>query len=163
MSCQWKFIRVKSKTHHKERRDEGSQRQSTSREERPRQNPTQRRKGAKFTKGSGLKNKSKTTSKAEPERSKARPTTKNEVAQRILAAARFGLGLVNSRAGLDRLLEKIFQHEHRVGGTFGEPSHEIRVPLSAKGYVDAHSITFFYKLLLQVTANPVEHLELESG
>src|SRR5262245_39370056 len=55
------------------------------------------------------------------------------------------------------------QEEAEVGGPLGEPAHEVGEPLVAVGDVHAQAVALGDDLLLQVAADPVEHLELERG
>src|SRR5215467_5473092 len=52
--------------------------------------------------------------------------------------------------------EKVLQDEEGVGGAFGQPAHQVGIPLGAEGNVDAASPAFFDQLLLQITADAVE-------
>src|SRR5512132_296851 len=66
----------------------------------------------------------------------------------------------STTAAADHFLEHVASEECDVGRTFREASHEIRIPLRAEGNVDAHSIPFAYKPVLEVAADAVQHLEL---
>src|SRR6478735_1711320 len=53
------------------------------------------------------------------------------------------------------------QEEHRVGGAFRHPAHEVAVPLLAVGDVDAHLVAPVGNPALLLRADAVEHLVLE--
>ena len=57
--------------------------------------------------------------------------------------------------------EEVARQEEDVGGAFGQPAHEVGVPLGAEGDVDADAVALADELALQVAADAVEHLELE--
>src|SRR6266496_2500800 len=61
-------------------------------------------------------------------------------------------------------VERLFEHaagdERDVGGTPREPAHEIRIPLRAKGDVDANAVSLLHQRVLQIAPHAVEHLEL---
>src|SRR5215212_7142104 len=59
------------------------------------------------------------------------------------------------------LLHDVACDEGDVGGPLSKPAHQIRVPLSSEGYVDAHAITFADEFFLQVAAHAIQHLKLE--
>src|SRR6185437_4574862 len=61
-----------------------------------------------------------------------------------------------------QLLYEILEEEEQVCRTFGEAAHEVRVPLRAEGDVNAHAPALAGEPLLQVAADAIEHLELES-
>src|SRR5690349_19536838 len=49
-----------------------------------------------------------------------------------------------------------------IGGSFAEPPHEIRKPLPAERHVNADPVALGGQRRLQVAADAVQHLELES-
>src|SRR5450631_1556955 len=56
-------------------------------------------------------------------------------------------------------LEEVLGQEEDVGGTLGEATHEVGVPLGAEGDVDADAVALLDKPALEVAADAVEHLE----
>src|SRR6266700_6180240 len=62
-----------------------------------------------------------------------------------------------------RLLpEPIPCDEQSVRWPFRQAAHEVGIPLCAKRNVDAHAPSLAHQALLQIAADTVEHLELES-
>src|SRR5215212_8473165 len=59
----------------------------------------------------------------------------------------------------DHLLEQIAGQKRDVRWALGQAAHQIRVPLSSKGNVHTHPVAFANKAVLQITSNPVKHLE----
>src|SRR6185369_9520719 len=54
-------------------------------------------------------------------------------------------------------------HDERdVGGSLGEPPHEVGVPLSSEWDIHPHVPTFAAEPLLEIAPDPIEHLELEA-
>ena len=51
----------------------------------------------------------------------------------------FSVALRVLRGEKDVLPEEVLEEEEDVSGAFGQPSHEIRMPLGAEGNVDAHA------------------------
>ena len=49
-----------------------------------------------------------------------------------------------------------------IGRTLAEPAHEVRKPFAAERNVDAHAIPRLHEHRLQIAADAVQHLELES-
>ena len=61
------------------------------------------------------------------------------------------------------VFEKVLGKEEDVCGTFGEATHEVRIPFVAEGDVDAHTVALLGEGSLEVAANSVKHLEFEVG
>src|SRR6185437_16432987 len=76
-------------------------------------------------------------------------------ANRDLCAAKLSGGV--SRA------KDIPGQKQSVGGTLGDPSHQIGIPLGSKRYVDSHRISPRSERALQIAANSIKHLKLESA
>src|SRR5215510_9770862 len=53
-------------------------------------------------------------------------------------------------------------HKHDIGGAFGEAAHEVWKPLTTEGDVHADPISFLYEVGLQIAADAVQHLKLET-
>src|SRR5580658_7861958 len=51
--------------------------------------------------------------------------------------------------------EKVFEQEQKVCGPLRQPTHEIRVPLVAKRYVNPYLESFFHKRSLQIAAHSI--------
>src|SRR6476660_3132393 len=60
------------------------------------------------------------------------------------------------------LADHVARDESHVRRPLCQATHEIRIPLRAEGHIDTHSISVAHELLLQVAADAVEHLKLES-
>src|SRR5690349_24300421 len=58
--------------------------------------------------------------------------------------------------------EKVRNKEPDIGGPFRQPAHEIRIPLRAEWNIYAHGISLLGEAFLQVTTNPIKHLEFQS-
>lgn len=59
--------------------------------------------------------------------------------------------------------EQVAKEEEQVGRALREPAHEPRIPGRPVAHVDAHRAARLAQALLQVAADPVEHLELPVG
>src|SRR5713101_3810510 len=57
--------------------------------------------------------------------------------------------------------EEVAYEKHQVGGALGQAAHEVGEPVAAVGDIDAHTIGIAHQLLLEIGADPIEHLELE--
>src|SRR5688572_26015856 len=57
------------------------------------------------------------------------------------------------------LFDDVAGHERDVCGTFGEPAHQIRIPLRAERHVHAHPVALTNELVLQIATHAVEHLK----
>src|SRR5262249_18726619 len=57
--------------------------------------------------------------------------------------------------------EEVADEEHQIGRTLGQPAHEVRKPIAPVGDVDAHAVALADQLVLQVSANAVEHLKFK--
>jgi len=65
--------------------------------------------------------------------------------------------------GLDGLgAQDIFGDKQNICRAFCQAAHEIWIPLGSEGDVDADAPSFFDQALLQIAANAVKHLKLES-
>ena len=60
------------------------------------------------------------------------------------------------------LTEIIGNEEPNICRALCQAAHEIRIPAPSEGNIDTDRITLFYKLLLQITTNSIEHLEFDS-
>ncbi len=58
--------------------------------------------------------------------------------------------------------EEIRNEEPDICGALCKATHEIRIPVGSKRDIDAHGIALFHKLLLQITADAVQHLKLNA-
>src|SRR5690242_16660588 len=68
-----------------------------------------------------------------------------------------------TRPPIERLTpEDVACDEHQVGRALGHPARQVGIPLRAEGNVDADVIALARQLFLQVTADAIEHLELEA-
>src|SRR6266498_3599636 len=56
--------------------------------------------------------------------------------------------------------EEIGNEEPNIPRPLSKPTHEIWIPMRAKWNINTDRIALFYQLLLQVSANTVEHLKL---
>src|SRR6266852_484001 len=61
----------------------------------------------------------------------------------------------------DSLSKQVLQDENCIGGALRQASHEIGIPLRAKGNVDAAAPAVLDQLQLQVPTDAVQHLELK--
>ncbi len=57
---------------------------------------------------------------------------------------------------------RLFSDEPDVGGPFTEPAHEVRKPLLAERHVDPNGMALARERRLQIAADAVQHLELDS-
>ena len=58
-----------------------------------------------------------------------------------------------------RLFLQVSQQEPDVGRPFGQPAHEVAVPVFAVGQVDADPVPLPQQPFLQIMADAVEQLE----
>src|SRR5258705_11902565 len=82
-----------------------------------------------------------------------------------MVPARLGLRLGNVWPSVSRalLFPKDSAHdEAEVGRTFAQPPHEVGEPFASEGDVQPYSISVGDKCPLQVTADSIQHLELEA-
>src|SRR6202165_5540646 len=52
--------------------------------------------------------------------------------------------------------------QQQAGGVSRQPPHQVRIPLGSVGHVDPNAIAFPQEPVLQIAADAVEHLELET-
>src|SRR6185312_7928950 len=67
-----------------------------------------------------------------------------------------------STSAAHHLLDDVAGHERDIGGTLCEAAHEVRIPLCTERNIAPHPPALADDLLLQVAANPVQHLEFEA-
>src|SRR5713226_1274864 len=60
---------------------------------------------------------------------------------------------------MKRLGHQAAQDKPTIGGTLGQPAHEVGAPVGAEGNVNLQGVAACVNLLLQIAANPVNHLE----
>lgn len=58
-------------------------------------------------------------------------------------------------------MEEVAEKEPQVRGPFSQTPREIRIPFGTKWHINTNRISFAGQLLLQITPNAVEKLELE--
>src|SRR5580765_837335 len=79
----------------------------------------------------------------------------------VIATTRAGAVPAAAR-WLATFTEHAAQDEPDVRGPFAQTAHEVRVPVAAEGQIDAHAVAVRDQACLQVAADAVQHLELES-
>src|SRR5258707_645959 len=70
-------------------------------------------------------------------------------------------GLLGHRVLFPLRSQHVSCDKQNIGRTFTQTPHEIRIPFRAERYVNAHAPSVTNKLLLEVTADAVQHLKFK--
>src|SRR2546425_980954 len=60
---------------------------------------------------------------------------------------------------MERFRGQAAQDKPTIGGTLGQPAHEVGAPVGAEGNVNLQRVAARMDFLLQIAANPINHLE----